>query len=465
MSDRASHPLVKGAITSTLIRFALPLLTTNFLHAIAGTWAAIWVSHVLDANALTAVVTANLFVFMMMGVAMGVGTAAGVATGQSIGAGDLASVKAVVGTSISFACAVAVVLAAVGIVFAPAVVTLMNVPELAREHTLIFLRYSCLSLPGMFVFFIMLTILRNTGDAKTPFRFTLLWIGLSLLLPPLLLTGAFGLPRLGIAGVAIGNLLANAIALSAMLSYVYLARLPLALRGRDLRLLKPDRALLAVLVRRGLPTALEVLIIQGSYFTLMGLVNQYGAATAAGYSAAAQLWTYVQMPSNALAASMSAMAAINIGAQRWDRVEQIAWRGCLLSLACATFATLVILGLDQIALHPFIPQGGEVLELARTVNRNALWGWIGLSLSLGLAAVVRANGAMLAPTIIFAVTMWLFRVPFAVLLQPLFGAYAIWWSFPFGSITSALLAYGYYRWGRWRDNKPMLVAIHSSSLS
>jgi putative MATE family efflux protein len=454
-----THPLVQGAITPTLIRFALPLLTTNLLHALSSTWGAIWVSHVLGADALTAVVTANLFMFMMMGVALGIGTASGVAIGQSIGAEDLASVTRVVGTSIGFVMLLAIGIAISGIVFAPQIIALMNVPEPAREHALSFLRYTCLSLPSLFTYFVMLMMLRNTGDAKTPFRFTLLWIALGLVLAPALLTGALGLPRLGIAGVAIGNLIANATALGAMTLYIYVKRLPLALRGADMRYLLPDPKLLAVLIRRGLPMALETLIIQGSYFTLMALVNSYGAVTAAGYAGAAQLWTYVQLPSNALAASMSAMAAINIGAQRWDRVEKIALRGCLLSLSCACAATLLILGLDDLALRLFIPQGGEVLSLARTVNQNALWGWIGLSISLGLSAVVRANGAMLAPTLIFAVTMWVFRVPFAVLLQPLFGAFAIWWSFPFGSVTSALLAYGYYRWGGWRKNKRLLAEV------
>jgi Na+-driven multidrug efflux pump len=165
------------------------------------------------------------------------------------------------------------------------------------------------------------------------------------------------------------------------------------------------------------------------------------------------------MPSNALAASMSAMAAINIGAGRWDRVEKIAWRGCALSLGCATAATLLILGLDDIVLLLFIPEGGEVLAIAQTINRTALWGWIALSVSLGLFAVVRANGAMLAPALTFAATMWLFRVPFALLLQPLMGAAAIWWSFPFGSLSSGLLAYAYYRWGGWRSYGPMLAKV------
>jgi len=83
---------------------------------------------------------------------------------------------------------------------------------------------------------------------------------------------------------------------------------------------------------------------------------------------------------------------------------------------------------------------------------------------MGLSAMVRANGAMLAPTLIFIVTMWALRVPFALGLKPWLGEAAIWWSFPFGSLTSALLAYGYYRWGRWRERPLMLAQVRAEPL-
>ena len=83
-----SHPaahsrFISGPITPTLALFALPLLMTNLLHSLAGTWGAIWVGQVLGANALTAVATANVVMMMVMGAAMGIGTAAAVAIGQS----------------------------------------------------------------------------------------------------------------------------------------------------------------------------------------------------------------------------------------------------------------------------------------------------------------------------------------------------------------------------------------------
>jgi putative MATE family efflux protein len=452
--------LVDGPIVPTLVAFSLPLLTTNFLHSLAGTWGAIWVSHVLGPDALTAVVNANVFMFMMMGAVMGVGTAAGIAVGQSMGSGDNLSVKRIAGTSVSFVLAVSGVFALAGYVFAPGIIELMQMPAGARDPALTFLRVTCFSMPPIFTFLFLSMLMRGAGDARTPFRFSLLWISLGLVLSPVLLTGSFGFPRLGIAGVALGNLCASVISLTCLVIFIYVRRLPLALRGEDLHHLRPDPSLLGVLIRNGTPMALETLIVQGAYFLLLSMVNGYGSATAAAYSGAAQLWGYVQMPAIALAASMSAMAAQNIGAGRWDRVEEIALKGCVVSGAFTLAMTGVIYLLGDWPLMLFLPQGGTALETAREINVIALWGWIVLSVTSGLSAIVRANAAMLAPTMIFAVTMWIFRVPFAAALQPVMKASAIWWSFPVGSISSAILAFAYYRWGGWRRNRPILSTVH-----
>jgi putative MATE family efflux protein len=449
--------LLEGPITPTLVRFALPLLTTNLLHAIAGTWAAIWVSHVLGPNALTAVANATIFMYMMMGAVQGIGMSAAVAIGQALGSGNPQAIKRVAGTSVSLVVGGAFAIMAAGLVLAPWMLDAMRIPEPAREAGITHLRCVFASMPSIFTFVVLMMMLRGTGDAKTPFRFSVLWIVLGIGLSPALLTGWGPFPRLGIAGVAIGGLLANVTALAAMATYIYRRRLPIALRGRDLRHLLPDPDVTRMLVRRGTPMALENLIVQGSYFALLSMVNAHGALTASAYSGAAQLWTYVQMPSNAVAAAMASMAAMNIGARKWHRVERIAREGCLVSVAFTSSACAIVYALGDAPLTLFLPDNPEALGIARHVNHVVLWGWIAVSVTSGLSGIVRANGAMAAPTIIYTMTMWVVRVPVASLAQPLLGAAAIWWSFPCGTISSALLAFCYYRWGRWREN-PLLVA-------
>lgn len=450
---------IEGPITPTLARFALPLLLTNFLHSVSGTWGAVWVGQVLGANALTAVATANVIMFMVMGSAMGIGTAAGVAIGQSLGAGDDRAVKRVVGGAVVFIVVLSLALAACGWALAPAIVDGIGTPAAARDFAVTHLRFTCLAMPSIFTYLVMMMMLRGAGDARTPFRFTLVWIGGTMALTPLLLKGAFGLPGLGIASLGLASLAANALALGTLVAYVYLKRSPIALHRGDLHHFRPDPVLLRLLVKRGVPLALESILVQGAYFVLLSTVNGYGAATAAAYAASAQLWGYVQLPSNALAAAMSAMAAMNIGAGRWDRVERIALRGCGLSFVIASVATVAMYALGEAPLRLFIPAGGEVLDIAWRINLIALWGWIALSVTVGLFAIMRANGAMLAPILIFALTMWAFRVPFALGLRPWLGDAAVWWSFPFGTICSALIAWAYYRWGGWRQQRAMLADL------
>ena len=77
---------------------------------------------------------------------------------------------------------------------------------------------------------------------------------------------------------------------------------------------------------------IQMIVISLSALALVGMVNREGVDTTAAFGVAMQLWTYVQMPAMALGAAVSAMAAQNIGAGKWDRVEQITRVGIVQSL-------------------------------------------------------------------------------------------------------------------------------------
>ena len=188
-----------------------------------------------------------------MGSITGFGLAAGVTIGQCVGADDMKMARRIVGTSISFAIGGGIIIAGVGLFGIHAIVDLLQMPDEAREHAITYFRIMCFSTPTLFFFVFTMMMLRNSGDARTPFIFNMMWIGLGLVLTPVLLTGVFGLPRLGIAGAAYAGWMSHAITLIAALVYVYRKNLPLVLRGRDLRYLRPDPKILVMLSKRGYP--------------------------------------------------------------------------------------------------------------------------------------------------------------------------------------------------------------------
>jgi Na+-driven multidrug efflux pump len=101
-------------------------------------------------------------------------------------------------------------------------------------------------------------------------------------------------------------------------------------------------------------------------------------------------------------------------------------------------------------LSILLPSHSPAMALARHINTTVLWGFILFSVTFSLSGVVRSTGAVWAPLLILIVSMIGVRIPFAALLAPRFGADSIWWSFPLGSVTSAVLTTLYYRYGGWR---------------
>jgi len=225
------------------------------------------------------------------------------------------------------------------------------------------------------------------------------------------------------------------------------------LRRGEFHLLKPDPSIMQTLILRGLPMGLQILVMSGAAMVMIGFVNSYGAVTAAAYTAASQVWTYIQMPAMALGAAVSSMAAQNVGAGKWDRVAMIARSGVLSGLAITGVVAGVIYLLGDLSLHIFLPPNSVALPVARHINNIVLWSFVMFSVTFALSGVVRSTGAVWPPLFILIISLFLIRVPFAEILIPRLGADAIWWSFPLGTITSSALTAMYYVLGNWRKTK------------
>ena len=65
----------------------------------------------------------------------------------------------------------------------------------------------------------------------------------------------------------------------------------------------------------------QMLVMSLSGVLMITLVNRFGVDTTAAFGAALQLWNYIQMPAFAVGMAVSAMAAQNVGARKWDRVD------------------------------------------------------------------------------------------------------------------------------------------------
>ncbi len=453
MHGRHKRDLTQGPITKTLLLFSLPVLGGNALQSLNGSVNQFWVSHTLGISAITAIGNSNIIMMLMLGSIFGISMAANILVAQAVGARDIHLVKKVMGTATSFFVSLALVMAVVGYFTAPHILAAMGTPKVAREEAEIYLRIVFLAMPFMCLFAFIQMAQRGAGDSKTPFYFLVLAIVLDIILNPLLIRGIGPFPKLGIAGSATSTLVGQGFSLFCLAVWLYRIKSPLVLRWNEFGMLKPDLEIMRSLVLRGLPMGAQMLVMSGGAMVMIGFVNSYGALTAAAYTAASQVWTYVQMPGMALGASISSMAAQNIGADRWDRVDKIARSGVISGLVITGSVAGAIYLAGDLTLLIFLPGDSPALPVARHINHMILWSLALFSISFSLSGIIRSTGAVIAPLVILIVSMWLIRIPFAKILIPHIGADAIWWSFPLGTITSSILTYLYFRFGKWRETR------------
>jgi putative MATE family efflux protein len=452
------HHLVEGPIARTLIVFSLPILGSNVLQSLNVSINSVWIGHYLGEAQLTASSNANLVLFFLLGAVFGISMASTILIGQAVDARNITQARRVFGTGITFFLAMATLVAIVGYLLTPEILALMRTPADAVPYAIAYLRVIFIALPAMYFYVLLRMTLRGAGDSRTPFLFLLISAILDIGLNPLLIFGWGPVPAMGIAGSATATLIAEVIALAALIAYMRRRRHFLWFGRHEWHYLKPDWQILRAMIVKGLPMGLQMIVISSSGLILIGLVNVYGSQVTAAYGAALQLWRYIQMPALAIGSAVASMAAQNVGAGAWHRVDRVTLAGVIYNLAVTGTLVALVLVFSHEALGLFLPNDSHALAIGQHLNGIVVWAFVCMSVSFVLFGVVRSTGAVVPPLVILAISLWAVRIPFAWLMRRYVGADAVWWSFPLASAITLVLSVAYFRFGRWRHARMMKPA-------
>ncbi|MCW2381036.1 MULTISPECIES: MATE family efflux transporter [unclassified Sphingobium] len=462
---RGGRDLTSGPIFGTLVLFTLPTLASNILHTLNGSINSIWVAHFLGEAALAATANANIIMFLMFSLIFGFGMAANVVVGQAFGRGDLRAARHAFGSAIGFCLGMAFVIAIGGFLWSDRILAMLSTPPEVFRLARAYLHFVFLGLPGAMMFVMLMMGLRGSGDSMTPLWFMILTVLLDILLNPVFILGLGPAPEMGIAGSAFATAVANYGGLSAMIAYIYWRDLPLRLRGAEWGYLKPDWALLRIVAGRGVPMGLQMVIFSLSTLVVIGFVNREGTTTVAAFAAAQQLWNYIQMPAMAVGGAVSAIAAQNIGAGKWDRVERTTLVAVGVNLAMTGSLIMLVMLFTRPILALFLEGGGNAIEIGRHMMNIVNWSFLLFSVTTVMFGTMRANGVVLAPLFILTFSLFLVRIGFYFASYPYLGADGLWWSFNASAAVSLMLGWAYYRWARWREASlgvPGSAPVHSA---
>ncbi|MET3196386.1 MATE family efflux transporter [Bacillus sp. OAE603] len=444
------NQLTDGPIARTLFFFSMPMLLGNVLQSLNGSINSIWVGKFLGEQALAATSNANILMFFLSGAIFGISMAAVILIAQNIGAKNISEAKRVVGTSLALFIALSLIVAFIGFVFSPTILKLMNTPGDAINFAISYTRMMFLGTPFMFAYTLVMAIMRGSGDSKTPFYFLLLSVGLDIILNPLFIKGIGPFPEMGISGSGFASLIAQTFSFVLLVLTIYSKKYFLRLQKEELNLIRFDWGLIKVLIIKGIPMGLQMIVVSSANLALFHLVNSFGSESTAAFGVAFQLSSYIQMPAMAIGGAVTSMVAQCIGAGKLERIGRIALIGVLFNVIWTGGLVLLLNIFSKQAFSLFLPTTGHAIDLGMTISYIMFWPYILFGVTLVLSGVVRSTGAVMPPLLFTFCAMWLVRNPFAYYLGHQYGFLSIWWSFGTAFTVAVLCHILYYFFGNWK---------------
>ena len=160
---------------------------------------------------------------------------------------------------------------------------------------------------------------------------------------------------------------------------------------------------------------------------------------------------YVQFPAISIGITASILGAQAIGAGRADRLDAITRTGLQLTLILTGGLVILAYLLSRHLIGVFITSA-PVVELAQSLLHIMLWSSVVYGCAAVLSGVMRASGAVLAPTGISIVCIVAIEVRAAYALADRFGLEGVWIAYPIAFVSMLVLQTVYYRLV-WRKRK------------
>jgi putative MATE family efflux protein len=327
--------LTTGSVFRTILYFALPYLLSYTLQTLYGMADLFIIGQFNGVEAITAVTNGSQIMHMLTVIIVGLAMGVTVTIGQAVGAGKRGEVSGIVGNTIILFASISVVLTVILIINVKNIVRLVGVPTEAVDGTIQYLVVCFAGIPFITAYNVISAIFRGMGDSKRPMYYIAVACVANIVIDYVLI-GVFGM---GALGAALGTTLSQT--LSVIISLIAIIKTDTGLRLKKSDM-SADRALMSEILKIGVPVAVQDGCIQVAFIIITVIANSRGLDDAAAVGIVEKIISALFIMPSSMLATVSALAAQNIGAGRQDRASQTLWYATLMALVYGVLVTVLV---------------------------------------------------------------------------------------------------------------------------
>ena len=450
MRPAASAGLRERSIPRRLWDLSLPVIGLNVLNVLAMFVDTAMCGRVPNAPAaLTGLGFAGQIVFLLQVAILGLVVGSVATISRAHGAGDRERVAHVLRQSTQLAVLLALVIGLSGAALAEPVLHALGARGAALTAGVDYLRPMMLGCIAWYLTLFLSGVLRAVGNTRLPFMVALGVNALNVVLNYAFILGNLGSPALGVFGSALGTLIAQGVGvvvIAGLLVRGAVPALPLSLRPKAI-----DVTLAKDLLRIGAPAAADMLLLQGSFLAIVGMLGRVAPVAVAAHGIGLRIQALAFVPGLGVSQATGAMVGQALGAGNADEARRItrASVGIASGIMAMMALPLVIAAHPVVAVfgvEPGTPLEAYAVEWIRLLG----YGMPIVGVHIAFVGMLRGAGATRTSLAISAITCAA-QVPASAALGfgLGWGAFGIWLAFPFSFAFKAALDFAAYRRGGW----------------
>jgi len=291
--------------------------------------------------------------------------------------------------------------------------------------------------------------LRGAGDTRTAMKVMAVVNVLNVAVAWAAINGPFGLPKLGVAGSALGAVVGRAVGGLLVVGILLKGRSGLKL---DLRHWRPDFGIIRRVLRVGLPTGGEQLMMSLGMLAFLRVVASLGTVAVAAHVVALRIQSLSFMPGFGFAIAGTTLVGQGLGAREPRRAERSGYLTYQMAASLMAVVGLVFILFPQPLIRLFTDDP-MVVQMAVTPLRMVGFTQPFLAATMVFAGNLRGAGDTRFPMYVTAVSIWSLRVLVAGLLTLALGMglSGAWLSMSMDQVVRGTIFFRRFRGGRWKQ--------------
>ena len=428
-----------GGITSTLLRFTLPMMLGSLMQQCYNIADTLIVGRCIGPEALAAVGSAYALMVFLTSVLLGLAMGSGTVFSLQFGAGNFRGLRRSIYVSLVLIGCVTAVLTAAAFLLTDPILRLLQVPSEIYPMLRIYLLIIFGGIPLTFLYNFYAALLRAVGDSVTPLWFLGISVVLNIVLD-LLFILVFDM---GVGGAALATVMAQGVSAIGLMLYVLGRRPELRLRKEDMRF---DRVSVKEIVSFSSLTCVQQSVMNFGILMVQGLVNSFGTAVMAAFAAAVKIDSFAYMPVQEFGNAFSTFVAQNFGAGKQARIRRGVRSALVTSVLFSLAVSVAVFLLARPLMLIFVrAEETEIIRIGVQYLRieGVFYFGIGiLFLLYGYYRAIRMPGMSVVLTVLSLGTRVV--LAYALAAIPSVGVTGIWWSIPIGWALADAVGIIYY---------------------